>query len=479
MDDDNVKASAARSRSGPGPKPGAFAAGGSQAPTNPVVEPFNAGSLHATLAPPQAMSQLELDILTKQQGHIAAAEEVAEPTDSLQSLNAPRPGVVSQEAPDSRLVAKLRGEVPQNWNASTPVNVDLQNRENQLQEKIRHSDPSPSVPGAMATLTSLQDEAIAKQGAVSVSIAAVGKPPAELMERDEMAAAKSGQFGHSISATPQRLQEAEQMVDMKMREMLDDSKISAVSKGKHDDNGGGMGKDSQSLEYGEFGGPNEQGLAVAFAVEEEENDTLIPSAIQYDPDAKPPIYRNRRFRMYACLALSTLIIGTVGAVLGIVLTNDEASPEIPLRATLGIRENIELFLDSSQVLDDVTSPYRKALDWIMYDDAMAVTPDDSNLYQRFLAVYFYFATSVKKPWDGPCAPEGGDEGSCQYDYIFTPVPFKTISRNGIRWLSGEDECTWVGVDCDESFQIRGIDLSTFLLSYNVQNTLWYFSFFYV
>lgn len=464
MDDDNVKASAARSRSGPGPKPGAFAAGGNQAVvsnTNHVV--VDSDSPKAMKAPPQTMSQLELDILTKQRGRNAAAEAEMEPIESSPSLNDARPGVMSQEAPDSRLVAKLRGEVPQNWNAPTPVSADLQNRENQLQEKIRYNDPSPSVPGAMATLSSLQDEAIAKQGAVSVSIAAVGKPPAELMERDEMAAAKSAQVGHGLSATPQRLQEAEQMVDMKMREMMDDSKMGAIPKGKRDENGSAMEKDTQSLEYGEFGGPNEQGLAVAFAVEEEENDTFIPSAVQYDPDAKPPIYRNRRFRMYACLALSTLIVGTVGAVLGILLTNDEAPPEIPIRATLGIRENIELLLDNDAVLDDVTSPYRKALDWIMFNDAMALTPDDSNLYQRFLAVYFYFATSVRKPWDGPCAPEGGEEGSCAYDYIYSPVPYRVVSRKGIRWLSGFDECTWVGIDCDESLQIRGIDLSTFLI----------------
>jgi hypothetical protein len=485
MDDDNVKAAATHSRSGTSPRPGAFAAGGNQAPTNTNHLVVDSGSPQPTKAPPQTMSQLELDILTKQQGRDAAAEAFTEPAESLQEGNVSRAGVVSLEAPDSRLVAKLRGEVPRNWNASTPMNADLQNRENELQEKIRYHDTSPSVPGAMAALSGLQDEVMAKQGAVGalsslqdevmakqravgVSIVAVGKPPAELMERDEMAAAKSGQFSHTKSATPQRLQEAEQMVDMKMRELLDDSKISALSKEKRDENAGGLDKDAQTLEYGELGGLNEQGLAVAVAVEEEENDTFIPSAIQYDPDAKPPIYRNRRFRMYACLALSTLIIGTVGAVLGILLTDDEAPPEVPFRATLGIRENIELLLDNKQVLDDLTSPYRKALDWITYDDAMAVTPDDSNLYQRFVVAYLYFATSAKKPWGGPCAPEGGDEGACQYNYIYSPDPLKTVSHNGIRWLSGDDECTWVGVDCDESFQIRGIDLSTFLLSRNVQ-----------
>ena len=443
MEDRNAKPS--RNSSGTDSKPGAFASGGDN---------------EAPAASPPMMSQMEVDILTKQQGRNSRAS--LEATKSLRSpSNSQRPGIVpqQQEAPDSRLVAKLRGEVPQNWNSATPMQSELARREDQVQQKVRGSEAS--VPGAMATLSNLQDEAIAKQGAVSVSIAAVGKPPVELVQRDEMAAAKSSQVSQILSSTPQRLQDAEQLVDVKMREFLDDSKMCAGPGGKRDENLVDLDKDSQPLEYGEFGGPNEEGLAVAFAVEEEVNNTFLPSAVEYDPDAKPPIFRNRRFRMYVCLALSTLIIGTVGAVLGILLTDDEAPAEIPYRASLGIQENIELLLDNPKVLNDTTNPYRKALDWIMYHDAMEVTPEDSNFYQRFLAVYFYYATSMKKPWGGECAPEGGEEGSCRYPYVLSLVPPTTIDRSGIRWLSGVDECTWVGVDCDESRQIREIDLSTF------------------
>jgi len=45
------------------------------------------------------------------------------------------------------------------------------------------------------------------------------------------------------------------------------------------------------------------GLAVATAIDPDEEESYIYNAIEYDPDAKPPLHKNRRFRVYSCLAL--------------------------------------------------------------------------------------------------------------------------------------------------------------------------------
>eukprot|EP00985_Skeletonema_marinoi_P035442 scaffold46548_cov219-Skeletonema_marinoi.AAC.4 len=56
-------------------------------------------------------------------------------------------------------------------------------------------------------------------------------------------------------------------------------------------------------EEGQQNGFTEDGLAVAMAVDAGEEDDYVYAAIEYDPDAKPPLHRNRRFRVYTCLAI--------------------------------------------------------------------------------------------------------------------------------------------------------------------------------
>jgi hypothetical protein len=121
-------------------------------------------------------------------------------------------------------------------------------------------------------------------------------------------------------------------------------------------------------------------------------------------------------------------------------------------------------LVSNEQLNSVTSPYQKALDWITFVDPMALTPGDANFVQRYLLAYLYFATSAKKPWNSDCAPADLVEGrldSCKWSTI------NLYRRDSFRWLSGIDECSWAGIDCDESSQIRGVDLSTWCMVYFV------------
>jgi hypothetical protein len=221
------------------------------------------------------------------------------------------------------------------------------------------------------------------------------------------------------------------------------------------------------LEFGVYGLPTENSLAVAFAVTEEETeDMFIPSAVEFDPDAKPPIYHNRRFRLYACLAIVVILAGTVASVVGILFTRDdittvEPAPQLPYRATIGIREAIEDFVGNDQ-LEDPANPYRKALDWIQDVDPLALTPTDSKFKQRFLVAYLYFATSAKKPWSSECSPPINDtETQCTYKTLVALDPITYYSIVSQKFLTGSDECDWGGVFCDDEENIRGLEFSKY------------------
>ena len=210
---------------------------------------------------------------------------------------------------------------------------------------------------------------------------------------------------------------------------------------------------------------DESGLAVALAVDEEDDiDFHLPSAVEYDPDAKPPVYKNRRFRIYALLLVATAIIGVIGAVVGITVVNNVESTQsatpIPYRATIGIRETLAQFIPE-EYFDDVQSPYRKALDWITFIDPMAITPENPQFVQRYLLANLYYATSVQTPWTSGCAPSDSEPDQCKYTYIRTLRPVDDrFEKTGLRWLSNTNECKWAGIQCDGFSQISMIDFGT-------------------
>lgn len=48
------------------------------------------------------------------------------------------------------------------------------------------------------------------------------------------------------------------------------------------------------------------GLAVATAVAPDDEPDYVYNAIEFDPEAKPPLHRNRRFRVYTYFALGMI-----------------------------------------------------------------------------------------------------------------------------------------------------------------------------
>ena len=210
---------------------------------------------------------------------------------------------------------------------------------------------------------------------------------------------------------------------------------------------------------------DESSVAVANLVDETEEDTYMPTAVEFDPfsDAKRPV--SPRLLLYAIICSTIVVAAVVGAAVGATQmrnnkdNNEEGStsaPAVPYRESIGIREKVELVVDTEQ-LDESSSPYYKALEWTTHLDPMEPTPNQSNFLQRFFAAHFYFATSARHEWTW-CNPAKGNETDyCSFFPYAYSDPYSTPT-SGIRWLSNFTECTWTGIECDTMGQVQQIQL---------------------
>lgn len=219
--------------------------------------------------------------------------------------------------------------------------------------------------------------------------------------------------------------------------------------------------------YGDLEGGDDLAnkLAVAIAVKEDEGGTFIPAAVEYDPDAKPPIHRNRRFRLYSLLAC-TLITVMIAGVAGLLTQQkkeapyqDDAPTTAPTRpGSNGILEQLELIV-GSEVLNDPKGAHYRAKEWIINEDPLQLSSEDSNLIQRYLLAVVYFKLHEEGDWLSCNAPTEDDpDDFCLFQKLINIYPQEYRSIAWYRWLSGNHECSWAGLFCDEFFQLRTIDL---------------------
>ena len=148
------------------------------------------------------------------------------------------------------------------------------------------------------------------------------------------------------------------------------------------------------------------GLAVAVAVnEDEEENVFIPSAVQYDPDAKLPIHEKHRFRVYSLLGCALLIIVTACSIgtVTVLKKNKYEIDSIPSmaptcsRCTSEFDEQLVLEVGAEK-LKDPTSPEYMAKQWIIHEDEMELDPTEKNFIQRFWMATFYFDTHRLSDW---------------------------------------------------------------------------------
>jgi len=386
----------------------------------------------------------------------------------------PPPEAVNQLQQDVH--AKQRKAPP----ASQPgaVRAHLDSLEDQVAAKTAgglKKPPPSSLKPAPAALTSLEDR-------ISAKMAMNDRKPAAVEEDRKPAAVDSTKMGEDAlqgleaavaSKTDRKYPaggEKEKEKETEVKKLSPPTKKvtspDTAKMPKEDEGGRGLGLlDDADLEYGVYdAADNPDGLAVAVPVPEEDENVFIPSAVEYDPDAKPPVHQSKRFRMYAFLALFLLVLVGVGAGVGIPLAKNKREDDQPVnyRETLGIREFVERVI-GTEVLDDESSPSFKALRWITFNDPLQLLPQNPVFLQRFLLADFYFSTSMERPWDS-CNPpnlEEGEDDKCVYGKLesLTPTVQRTPRAGSVRWVSGQHECEWVGVTCDEENQVRDVDLS--------------------
>lgn len=220
-------------------------------------------------------------------------------------------------------------------------------------------------------------------------------------------------------------------------------------------------------------------LAVAKAVEDND-DGLIMSAVEFDPKAKPPLIKNRRFRLYAILgivvAIGAIAAGVVIATSGnsdtVLLTSAPTfSPTVAPTASfvLDLRERLSNIVgDSSLAPQNV---YEAATRWIYEVDPQNLNEESPTFLQRYVLALFYYATSNvgMEPWRSCNPPAPGESEDCVFSN-FTGVSavnqeFQIFYNDepAKRWLSGVDECDWPGVFCFENqvvgLRLRGLGLS--------------------
>jgi len=213
----------------------------------------------------------------------------------------------------------------------------------------------------------------------------------------------------------------------------------------------------------------EEGLAIAVAVTDDDDEEEVYDVVakEFDPEAIPPFYKNRRFRCYGSL-ICLLTIGIV--IAGSLILKDSEQKTIiktsapsfaPSSVPTSTREakvRAKLWgIFGSQVDDEDNTPYSQAMDFIVNVDNMQLDDFSPNLVQRFVLALFYFKTSEKAPW-ASCNPpvlELNETSECPlYDFTrgnTTDTTFDTSwiysGKNSSRWLSDEHECNWAFIEC--------------------------------
>jgi len=252
-------------------------------------------------------------------------------------------------------------------------------------------------------------------------------------------------------------------------------------------------------------------LAVAMVINEEEmggqkeKEAMIASAVEYDPNSKPPLHKNRRFQLYGviCLLLLAAISAGANTAVGggeetIVERTIQGGALGPTNApTMYLKPQEQLVYNflalhfSPKVWDEGT-PHHMAAQWALYEDpySQAILQDllpnaraslDVQFLQRYVLAFLWFhSTNMGKDAWRSCNPptfqkimgndsmvtpssvEDDREGdTCTFlqwnklendDFCFGAV------EGANRWMSSVDTCKWQGVDCSTGTEVLGLDL---------------------
>lgn len=366
-----------------------------------------------------------------------------------------RPSAASAQLNDleDKIAAKTRRESGQRSRRSDRPGAASQL--NELEDKIaaktrresRGMRSSGTSPGATGQLEDLEDRIAAK------TRRATGGPVES--PRDKVGSDLKNELINDYMDSFASLSGQEQALKYEDSFYKDENEPQTTTTADHGISG------APDAQFGGYAGGFDEGLAVAVAVQDDEDDAFITVGIEYDPDAKPPIYKNRRFRLYSIL--SCIVVTVVAVAVSVTAAknkpnNDPTPAPTSFRETVGIQEQLVAVVGDER-LNTVASPHEKAADWIMNDDPLQLPPDSPNLIQRYLLAVFYFASTELGPWLSCNPPAEGENSTCLYQELTQVEPGLVYGqKEWIRWLSDEHECDWAGVFCDENAYIAAIEL---------------------
>jgi len=188
-------------------------------------------------------------------------------------------------------------------------------------------------------------------------------------------------------------------------------------------------------------------------VEEEEPDVYEIELKMYDPLAKPPFYKNRRFRCYSTLIVC-LVLGAIIAAIAfsakkggetiIITLSPSAFPSMAPTTTRETAVRGELARVIGDIINEPGTVFEKALDWILYDDDMQLNEFSENLIQRYTLALFYYQTSQEGEWISCNPPKTGENSTCEFlemerntdDNSRFYTPREDLQ---VRWLSEKHE----------------------------------------
>ena len=437
------------------------------------------------------LSNLENDVMAKQgrappasvPGAVAASSQLSslEQDIAMKQGGVPSSGGAQLTQLEQDVAAKRNYGVPVAASGAVVVGgTQLSGLEQDIAAKSGGYGNAAAGPGATSQLTSLEDSVVRKnqisgqagqQGLSSLEDAVARKTHGEVYGQGNLdsleASLDQKMIGLGPAGAAPNLGQTEAVIMAKnggvyQEEMPTSKPFGEDMKGAEPEQAPKLGH-SPDVEYGVYD-PENDGLAVALPVKEDEEDPYIQSAVEYDPDAKPPIYRRRRFRLYALLGFFALMAAAVGAVIGVVLSQNGSGSDEVVEEPDVVRERIERLVGEEE-LNDPNSPYYKAYYWMNFNDTLALTPSNETFVQRFVLASFYYSTSETAPWRScnPPVPEFDDE-TCNYQKLVSLAPEAFQPIPWIRWLSATDECAWAGISCDDSGQVRVIELSMFTVT---------------
>jgi hypothetical protein len=259
-------------------------------------------------------------------------------------------------------------------------------------------------------------------------------------------------------------------------------------------------------------------LAVATAIAPDDEPAYVYNAIEYDPDTKPPLHKNRRFRVYSYFAL-LLITSECSSFFLRATKKNESLPHPPLSpypihahilyltlpspapkvsvvlvvifvtAASKDDEIIEEFIDLPPSLSPTLSPITDRMASGILEQiesgvlrrsetfASIMEQKNGNKDPRVLALdwllhidkmqlvsddnnlYQRYALAVlAHTLDYRAWFHCGDPGE-NYTEFSCLVPNGNSVKEFGTWLSSTSECTWYGVICSGDGVVRGIDLA--------------------